>query len=174
MVSGHTLPTLHQWEVLHHLRSVHSPGHTGFEGKNLQRSDIFITNRLSSFSNFKVVAAVDLLVGDASVSEIKEIYMASWGVVHGYNAAYTRMALSLTYSYLSRKPAPLPAASGIKRPRTDSSVSFSNRIPVLSGFRPPPNRGNFFQHGSGGENYSAGSKGARRRPYRGQGRFRHC
>ncbi len=75
---------------------------------DLTRLHSFISNRLSSFPNCKVIAAGDLLVNKAKAptTEVEEAYNSAWGTVHdGSNAAYTRMAVSITDSYLNRKPA---------------------------------------------------------------------
>jgi len=125
---------------------------------DLTRLHSFISNRLSSFPNCKVIAAGDLLVNKAKAptAEVEEAYNSAWGTVHGSNAAYTRMALSLTDSYLNRKPAPLPPPTASKRPRSDSSSSSGTPISVVSSFRPPPTRGAGHSRG-GGNNFRGGS-----------------
>jgi hypothetical protein len=73
---------------------------------------------------------------------------ASWGAVHGSNANYTRMALSLVDTHFRRGPAapvaqPAPPPQSAKRPRHDSSTSYDSGseagqpIPALSSFRKP-------------------------------------
>jgi hypothetical protein len=120
---------------------------------DLTRLHNFIVNRLSSFSNCKVIAAGDLLVNKAkaSIAEVDEAYITAWGAVHGSNAAYTRMAVSLADSYLSKKPTPLQHSTANKRPRSysDSSYSSGNPISVVSSFRPPPSSGSSFTRGGG-------------------------
>jgi hypothetical protein len=59
---------------------------------DLARLHLFILRRLSSSANCNVIPACDLLAGkkDASLAAF-----SSWGIVHGSNASYTRMALFL-------------------------------------------------------------------------------
>ncbi len=128
---------------------------------DLTRLHSFISNRLSSFPNCKVIAAGDLLVNKAkaTTAEVEEAYNSAWGTVHSSNAAYTRMAVSITDSYHNRKPAPLPPPTASKRPRSDSSSSTSSGPPisVVSSFRPPPIRG--AGHSRGGNNFRGGIRG---------------
>ncbi len=56
----------------------------------------FISRRLSSSANCTVILACDLLAGKKNSSPDETLAAFSfWGAVHGSNASYTRMALSL-------------------------------------------------------------------------------
>ncbi len=99
--------------------------------------------------NCMVIPACDLLSGKRNTSPEEALAaFASWGAVHGSNANYTRMALSLVDSYFRRVPAAPPAqpaqpSQAVKRPRRDSSTSYDSGseaglpIPTHSSFRAP-------------------------------------
>jgi hypothetical protein len=110
---------------------------------DLARLHLFILRRLSSSGNCNVFPACDLLAGkkDASLAAF-----SSWGTVHGYNASYTRMSLSLIDCHFGKTPPAAPVLQARppqhqKRPRAESSTSCESGsesgqpIPALSSFR---------------------------------------
>ncbi len=95
---------------------------SGFCALNSEHWKMFITRRLGGSANCTVIPACDLLSGKKNTSPEKAIAaFASWGAVHGSNANYTRMALSLVDSYFRRVSAPAPEQptppnQAVKRP----------------------------------------------------------
>ncbi len=138
--------------------------------------------RLGGSDKCTVIPACDLLTGKSNTSlEEALAAFASWGTVHGSNANYTRMALSLVDSHFrlgTAAPAaqPAPPSQAAKRLRHDSSTSYDSGseaglpIPALSSFRTPrfkapagrqPSLPVFTRGGSrgGGNNPKRGSHG---------------
>jgi hypothetical protein len=70
---------------------------------DLSRLHLFIQRRLSSSSNVVVVFAGELLVGKKAASPEETLSpFSAWGKVHGSNASYTRMALSLVDCHFNK------------------------------------------------------------------------
>jgi hypothetical protein len=120
--------------------------------QDLARLQLFISRRLGGSDKCTVIPACDLLTGKCNTSPEEALAaFASWGAVHGSNANYTRMALSLVDSNFRRGPAapavqPAPPPQSAKRPRHDSSSSYDPGseaglpIPALSSFRMPSSK----------------------------------
>jgi hypothetical protein len=95
--------------------------------QGLARLQLLISQRLGGSANCTVISACNLLSGTRNTSPEEALAaFASWGAVHGSNANYTRMALSLGDSYFRRLPAAPPAqlvllSQVVKRPWCDSS-----------------------------------------------------
>jgi hypothetical protein len=111
---------------------------------DLARLHQFIQRRLSSSANCLVVPACDLLAGrkGASLEEAQAAF-SSWGTIHGPNASYTRIALSLVDSYFCKTAPVLPktAIQQLKRQRGESSTSTSPDPNPVSQFRHCPASG---------------------------------
>jgi hypothetical protein len=105
--------------------------------EDLRRLHGFISSRLSTFTNVRVVSRAELLTGHSSSSfdNILAAY-SDWGAVHGPSTSYTRMALSLS-DIISGKALSQeqPARPGNKRARSDSTGSSSSQSTQPS--RPP-------------------------------------
>jgi hypothetical protein len=114
---------------------------------DLARLHQFIKRRLSSSANCLVIPACDLLAGrkGASLEEALAAF-SSWRTVHGSNASYTRMALSLVDSYFGKTTPAAPVlpkntTQQQKQQRAESSTSYESGsesgqpIPALSSFR---------------------------------------
>jgi hypothetical protein len=113
---------------------------------DLARLHQFISRRLFSSANCTVIPTFDLLVGNKSANPEEALAaFSSWGAVHGSNASYTRITLSLVDNHFGKSSVAAPVEPSrltppsTKRPR-ESSPAAGQPIPVLSSFRLPAPR----------------------------------
>ncbi len=107
----------------------------------------FISRRLSSSTDCTVIPACDLLVGKKTAHPDEALAaFSSWGAVHGTNASYTRMALSLVDNYFGKPSSAVPVQRTGLKPRAESTSSYQSGpaagqpIPALNSFRLPAAR----------------------------------
>jgi hypothetical protein len=133
--------------------ALHSSPDSGFGPQADARSGAplqqFISRRLTASANCTVTPACDLLSGKKNTSPEEALSaFSSLGAVHGTNANYTRMALTLVDTHFPQSTAtapvqPAPPTQAAKRPRAESTSSYQSGsesgllIPALSSFRAP-------------------------------------